>query len=182
MSTSSEKPKTSTAKSHSEPKTNGADMADEIDVLLKICEMQWGFARQTEDQRAQITNIVLLITSVVIGFIAQKGLSFDVLPLTVLLIALGIYGAVASEKLYERFGFFRARIDVVEKKLDKLRPGAELLKLWQDAHAVNAREFPRLNKLRLHHLWLVLHLGIAVTGIILTAFVVFVSPRFFPLP
>ncbi len=148
-------------------------MTDDTQVLLKLSEQQWDYLRQAEDQRAQITNMILLIASIVIGFIAQKGLSFDVLPMTILLIALGAYGAIASEKLYERWGFFRERIDMIERKLDALHPGIEITKLWQEANALNNQQFPRLNKLRLHHLWLVLHLGIALAGLILTLLVVF---------
>lgn len=148
-------------------------MADDTDVLLKVYEQQWGFARQAEEQRAQITNMILLIASVVTGFIAQKGLSFDVLPLTILLIALGAYGTIVSEKYYERFGFFRERIDAIETKLDALHSGVAIVKLWQEANALNSQQFPRLTRLHLHHLWMALHLAIALAGIILTLFVVF---------
>ncbi len=147
-------------------------MTDDTSVLLKLMEFQWGFLRQMEEQRAQITNMVLLIASAIIGFIAQKGLSLDVLPLTILLLALGIYGAVTSEKLYERFGFFRERIDSAERKLDMLHPDAEIPKLWGEGAEINAKAFPRLTKVRLHHLWLVLHLGIAGAGILLTILVI----------
>jgi hypothetical protein len=174
MNTPEAKPKSTSDKPKHENKINDADVAEDTNVLLKVYEMQWIFLRQTEDQRTQITNMVLLIASAVTGFIAQKGLGFDVLPLTILLIALGLYGALISEKMYERFGFFRQRADTLEKKLEALAPGVELGRLWQQANEMNAREFPRLNKLRLHHLWLVLHLGIAAGGIILTVLAVFV--------
>jgi uncharacterized membrane protein YeaQ/YmgE (transglycosylase-associated protein family) len=153
---------------------NKSDVSGDTDVLLKLHEEQWGFLRQNEDQRAQITNMVLLIASALVGFIAQKGLNREMLPLTILLIALGLYGAVASEKLYERFGFFRARAEAIERKLDRLHPAPEIFKIWKEAAEINAREFPRLHRLRLHHLWLALHLGIAITGVTLTLFVAFV--------
>ncbi len=151
-------------------------MPDDTDVLLKLYEVQFSYLKQLEDQRAQITNMLLLITSVVIGFIAQKGPELDTLPLTILLIVLGTYGAIISEKLYERFGFFRERIDAVERKLEKLHPGAEIIKLWQEANQMNAKAFPRLNKVRLHRLWLLLHLGIAAAGVILTVYIFVAHP------
>lgn len=152
-------------------------MTDDTSVLLKLIEFQWGFLRQTEDQRAQITNMLLLIASALIGFIAQKGLGLEVLPVTLLLLALGIYGAVISEKLYERFNFFRERIEAAERKLNSLHPDAEIPKLWREGNEINAKTFPRLNKVRLHRLWLLLHMGIAVAGITLTLLVLFAPGR-----
>lgn len=149
-------------------------MADNTDVLLKLYEQQCFFARQAEEQRAQITNMILLIASVVTGFIAQKGLGVDVLPLTILLIALGAYGAIVSEKMYERINFFFDRIDAIHKKLDALHSSDQIAKLWQEANALNSQHFPRLSKLHLHYFWITLHLGIALAGIILTLFVVLV--------
>ncbi len=173
MSVSLDRPETLATALSPAPVTGRAETADDVQVLLKVYEMQWASLRQAEEERTQITNIVLLIASAVVGFVAQNGLTLDKLPLALLLIALGAYGAVTSEKLYERWGFFRARILGLEKKLDTLRPGTELPKLWHEAEGVNSREFPHLNKIRLHHLWIVLHLGIATSGIVLSALVIF---------
>lgn len=101
-------------------------MADDTDALLKIYEEQWAQARHLEDRRSTITNIVLLIATAVFGFIFQRSLSLQTLPLTILLIALGIYGAVASEKLYERAQFHLERVRYLHKRIDELHPNAQL--------------------------------------------------------
>ena len=54
-------------------------MADSTDVLLKFVEQQWIEAKQAEDQRSIMTNIILVIVAAIIGFIAQKGLNNNVL-------------------------------------------------------------------------------------------------------
>ena len=149
-------------------------MGDDTNILLKLTEIHSGYMRQNEDHRVQITNIVLLITSAILGFVGQRGLSFDVLPLTELLIALGIYGVVVTAKLYERWNFFRERCEAAERKLDELHPDVGLNKLWQEASDINAKHFANLNRIRLHWLWIVLHLAIATAGLILTLIIVFV--------
>lgn len=143
-------------------------MADDTDVLLKMYEEQWEQARQTENQRAAITNIVLVIASAVLGFIVQRGLNLEMLPLTILLIVIGIYGAIASEKLYETFQFHVGKAWSWRKRIDELHPNAQLLKLNEESRKKHRAEFPRLVRLRLHHMWMVLHLAIALGGIILT--------------
>ena len=74
-------------------------MADETDVLLQLCNNEWEQSRHTEDQRATITNIILLIASVILGVVVQRGAQPEVLPLSILLIVLGIYGAVATREV-----------------------------------------------------------------------------------
>jgi hypothetical protein len=46
-------------------KQEGMPMANDTDVLLKLCEEHWTEMRHIEDQRATITNIVIIITSAV---------------------------------------------------------------------------------------------------------------------
>jgi hypothetical protein len=147
-------------------------MANDTDVLLKVYDEQRAQARQSEDQRATITNIVLVIASIILGFVSQNGFVFGSLPLMFLLIIIGLYGAIASEKLYERFQFHRIRSSFIRKRLDELSSKAYVLKLLNDADNAHQKEFPRLSRLRLHHLWLSLHIAITITGIVLTVIVV----------
>jgi hypothetical protein len=148
-------------------------MANDTDVLLKFCEQQWMEAKQAEDQRAAITNIVLLVASAILGFIAQNGLTSNTLPLTVLLTTLGIYGAIASEKLYERHQFHSARAWSWRERIDQLHPDAQLLKRKEEAVAKHSKKFPLMSKIRLHYLWFTFHGAIALIGIILTVIAIF---------
>lgn len=148
-------------------------MADDTQVLLKLHELQWDGIKQAEALRSQVANLILLIASVVYGFIGQHGLTGDMLPLTLLLIGLGIYGIVISEKLYERWWFWRRRTEILEKKIDSMHPGAEIIKLWQDVDASQAKAYPRMSRVRLHYLWIALHLGIALSGVAMTGILVF---------
>jgi hypothetical protein len=147
-------------------------MADDSDILLKLFEEEWVQARQAEEQRTAFTNIVLIIASIVLGMISQSSLSKNVLPLTLLLAVLGIYGAVTSQKLYERHRFFVDRSRYWRKKLDELHPKLQIEKLRIEANAEHRKNFPRLEKMRLNILWLFLHITIAIAGIVLTILII----------
>lgn len=143
-------------------------MADDTDVLVAYYIEQWNQARHVEDQRATVTNIVMLIASAIVGFIVQKGLSREMLPITIMLTVLGIYGAIASEKLYERFQFFVNRGGRLSRRVDELHPNCKLVEINRDFEIQHKKEYPRLSRIRLHILWLSLHLAIALGGLALS--------------
>jgi hypothetical protein len=146
-------------------------MADESDVLLKFFEEDWRQVRQEENQRTAFSNIVFLIASAVLGLLTQFGLSRDSLPLTLLLIVLGIFGGIASEKLYERSKLHMELAWAWRRRLYELHPSIQVEKLVDEAIEINRKRFPRLMNIHLHHVWLTLDLFIALAGITLTAVV-----------
>jgi len=124
--------------------------------------------RHIENQRATITNIVILIVSAILGFIVEKKFSPDLFPLSLLLVILGVYGAITTAKLYERHQFAQARLDHWYKHIDKLHPDAQILHLRDISDAEHRKQYPRIAKLRLHRLWIILHVAIALLGIVVT--------------
>ncbi|QTR53199.1 hypothetical protein [Thiothrix unzii] len=150
-------------------------MADSTDVLLKFVEQQWIEAKQAEDQRSIMTNIILVIVAAIIGFIAQKGLNNNVLFLSILLIILGLYGAIVSAKLYERHQFHISRLTSWRKKIDELNPDTKLEALKSEANISHYQRFPVIKKIKLYYLWMALHLMIAFGGVILTVIIIFFS-------
>ena len=147
-------------------------MTSDSDVLLKFFDEDWRQVRQSEDQRTAFSNIVLLIASAIFGYLTQHGLTVDTLPLTLLLIGLGLYGGIASEKLYERSKLHMELAWAWRDRLDEIHPNIQIDRVKQEAEAVNHKRFPRLHRLHLHHVWLALDLSIALAGIILTLSVV----------
>jgi hypothetical protein len=140
---------------------------------MKFFDEDWRQVRQSEDQRTAFSNIVLLIASAVFGYLTQHGLMDDTLPLTVFLIALGIFGGIASEKLYERSKLHMELAWAWQGRLNELHPELEIDRLKDEAEAINHKRFPRLHRLHLHHVWVVLDLSIALAGIIMTFYVIF---------
>jgi len=127
-------------------------MADNTDVLLKFCEEHWTEMRHIEDQRATITNIVIIITSAAIGFVVPQEPSWGLLSLPLLLILLGIYGAITTAKLYERHQFAQKRLDYWYKRIDELNPEAKFIELKEAADARHKSEYPKMSNFHLHGL------------------------------
>lgn len=146
-------------------------MADDVDILIKFCEEHWEEMRHIEDQRATITNIVIVVTSVVIGFLTQQTPTLGLLPVSVLLIMLGIYGTITTAKLYERHQFAQGRLDRWYKRIDELKPNAQFLLLRDVSDTEHKKKFP-MSKFRLHHLWIALHVAILLLGIGITIFII----------
>lgn len=146
-------------------------MSDETEILLRLHEDQWTHARHSEDQRATVTNLVITLASAGIAFIAQTGLNPTKLPITVLLIILGLYGAFTSEKLSERSRYHIIRARLLRKRIDELYPDAKIEQLKEEAERYHKNRDSFLYDFKLHYLWLALHLAISLTGIILTIIV-----------
>ena len=144
---------------------------DKSEILLQFCQEEWSQARQAEDQRATITNMILLIASGIIGFVAQKGLTRDVLALTVSLIGLGFYGAIAAYKMHERHEFHTERARAYRREIVEKNPILNLDKCRLDAIAVHVTKFSLSYKIRSHYIWLTLDVSIALLGLILTVLI-----------
>ena len=148
-------------------------MADETDILLKLCEEEWAQARQCENQRAIITNIVLVIASAALGFLSQMGLSIEMLSVTIFLIVIGIYGALTSQKYYERYQFHIERARAWFRRLEELHPKSQITKIKEDADKKHNQKFKRLEVIHLHTLWFFLHMAITLMGVVFSVLIVF---------
>jgi len=140
---------------------------DDTQVLLNFCDQYWDEIRHTENQRATLTNLIILIASAIVGLIVQKGLGRGFLPLAILLILLGVYGAAMTLKLYERYNFLQTRLEHFYRYIDELHPNSKFLHLRSAAEVEHKGQFPKLAKVRVHHLWLALHVAISVSGVVL---------------
>jgi hypothetical protein len=116
-------------------------------------------------------NIILVITSAVLGLFSQRGLVLEMLPLAIFLIVLGIYGAITSQKYYERHQFHIERTRAWRKRLEELTPKSQINKLREEANAKHSKKFKQLEKIHLHSLWLFLHVTITLMGIILSSII-----------
>jgi len=143
-------------------------MADSSDVLLQHWSEQAEQSRQCEDQRATLTNMILLVGSAALGFIAQRGLDRYMLLVTVPLVVVGLLGAVASAKFYERFRLHNRQARRITDQLAAFLPDLAVDDAYTEARTQHYAQYRFLTKIRLHHLWISLHLAIAATGFVLT--------------
>ena len=123
--------------------------------------------RQSESQRAVMTNYILLITAAISGFVVQQHFSPRTIPLSILTAIIGLYGALTATKYHERadYHLFQARaLTQVLVDADALPNSKVILQEYRQTHY---GKYPRLAGLRLNWLWTGLNLGVALYGAIL---------------
>ncbi|MGM9381199.1 hypothetical protein [Streptomyces antibioticus] len=147
-------------------------MANEPDVLLELWKGQREEARQMENQRAALTNIVIIVTAAALGFLTQQeGFEASTLGLTLPLCALGTFGAVASAKYGERWAVHSGLADSLRQQLGLRYPEINLPLLIAENHEEHRAEFPRIFKLKIWVLWVVLHASVGVASLFLSLWI-----------
>lgn len=139
-------------------------MADQSDAVLAYWSEHRQQLRQSEGQRAVLTNYVLVIASALTGFIVQQKLAPAALPVAILILILGAYGAITVAKYHERAEYHLTQARALTKTLTDLGVLPEdtaLLDVYRQRHY---DKYPRLHRIRLHMLWTGLHSAIAVGG------------------
>lgn len=122
--------------------------------------------RQSENQRSTLTNFLLVIVAALTALIVQQRFAPATLPLSILIILFGFYGCVATAKLHERARYHLLQARALTSTLSEmgvLGPEAPL----EEARRLHAESFPVLVRVRLHTLWVILHLAIVVYGLAL---------------
>ena len=149
-------------------------MTETTEILVFIMEQQLSHAKQSEDQRANITNIIVLIAAAIQGGLTQTGFTKNALPLTITLIIMGIFGIVATTKLYERFRYHYEVMRQIRQKLETLNPDTAIRACLDAAWQEHTKKHPITStKIRLHLIWSTLHMLIAALGVIYTAIILF---------
>jgi len=123
--------------------------------------------RQSESQRAVLTNYVLAIAAAISGLVVQQHFRMLTLPLSILVVLIGLYGALATAKYHERANYHLDQARALTKVLVQsgaLPDSDPILSQYRTAHY---QKYPRLYRIRLHWLWTGLHLGVAAYGLVL---------------
>jgi hypothetical protein len=142
-------------------------MADQSDAVLAYWSEHRQQLRQSEDQRAVLTNYVLVIASALTGFAVQQKLSRDTLPLAILVMIVGVYGAVTVAKYHERAEYHLAQARALTQTLTGLGALPDDETLLDEHRQRHYAKYPRLHRIRLRILWTGLHATIAMLGIAL---------------
>lgn len=122
--------------------------------------------RQSETQRALLTNYLLVIAAALSALIVQQRFAAETLPLSVLITLVGVYGAVAVAKYHERAEYHLTQARALTRVLSDMGALADRDTL-DESRKQHYERYPRLHRIRLHSLWTGLHVGIAVYGITL---------------
>ena len=100
-----------------------AEPEDVTKIVLSEIDRQWGQAKQSEDQRATLSNFIVVAAQ---GFIVDKGFPKRAMVVAVCLTILGLFGAIAVAKYYERFRLSMTRVGRLREQLDGLYPQVKL--------------------------------------------------------
>ena len=147
-------------------------MADGIDVILQLWKEQREADRQTENQRATLTNIIIIVVAAGLGFIARTGLRSSMLVVTIPMMVLGLYGAFACLKFHERCAFHVGRARGLRKKIAEQFPDLAIEAALRASSREQRGRFPRLRKIRLYMVWITLHGAIAAAGAALSVWII----------
>jgi hypothetical protein len=147
-------------------------MADVTDILMASIEENWNQARHCEEQRATITNIILTVASLIHAALTISGFNNQTLPLTIFLMILGIYGFLATAKLYERNRYHVKGANALYIQLEHLMPDSQVTQTLASVKLEHEKS-SRMSKIRLNHIWSVLHLLIAFLGFVYTFDILF---------
>ncbi|MEU9671098.1 hypothetical protein AB0E25_37185 [Streptomyces bobili] len=148
-------------------------MADGIDALLELWKDHREADRQTENQRATLTNIIIIVVAAGLGFIAQTGLQTSMLVVTLPMLGFGLYGALACLKFHERSAFHVGQAKGLRRKIASQFPDLSIeAGLTETSRAQRAR-FPQLRRMRSYLVWVALHCAIAVAGAALSGWIIF---------
>ncbi len=149
-------------------------MKESTEVILLLIEQNYAQMKQSEDQRATISSVVVLVAAAIQGGLTQVGFNKNALTITVTLIIFGSFGMLASEKLSERRSYYQYKIRNLYEKLEDLVPEAELpkiKKLTDDGH-LDKYKRTFFYKISRSHIWNALHFIITLTGVIYTFIII----------
>lgn len=142
-------------------------MSGQEDSVLAYWKEHREQLRQSENQRAILTNYVLVITAAVSGFVVQQQFSLRTIPLSVLIVIIGLYGAVSAAKYHERADYHLSQARALTHVLVEAGALTDTAAVLQEVRRAHYDRYPRLHRLRLYWLWTGLHLGIAAYGLVL---------------
>ncbi len=104
-------------------------MADSTDVILQLSDKTWTSAQQVEGRLAALTNVLLMAFAVLQGFIVAAGYEAVALLPAIVIVMLGLYGGIASQRYAQRFQSEVQRFEALARRLDELTPDAGLVAL-----------------------------------------------------
>ncbi len=140
---------------------------DERDVLWGMYQEHCTQGRHHEDQRATVTNLVIALAVAMIGLLSYKDLSRTMWPLAVMVLLLGLFGALFSLKHYERFRFHMKCAGEYRDALEVLLPASKLAEHRMNAKTEHGTKYGAVAAIHLFIFWMLLNLAITTLGTVL---------------
>lgn len=142
-------------------------MNETIAFLLRAMEENQIHARQAENKRVALANIILVIACAAVIAFTFIGLNKRAIPLAAPLVVLALHGIIVTLKLYERSQYHILRARSLRARLDELCPDAHVEQLQKLAETEHLKSYPRLVNIRLNAIWLCFYTFLLVLGVAL---------------
>jgi len=139
-------------------------MRDEIELYWRIYTENCTQGRHHESMRATLTTLIAAIAAGALGLLKTDVPSCQQMPLGILVVILGLFGAFASRKHYERFALHMRRASMYRNKIDHLLRGLNLAALKREADAKHVKSFALTGRVSLAWLWSLMNLAVAAIG------------------
>lgn len=138
-------------------------MSDEKDILIELFKDQMTHARHHESLRATISNLIITISGITIGFIVYDDQlnSSDFAPIFFLFL-LGAFGALFSMKHYQHLRRHQSRAEQYRNEIERRYETLTISEWLTKAKRIDNDDFPFLGKIGLHKYWMALHIMIVV--------------------
>lgn len=144
-------------------------MSPTQDILWKYYEKELRKAINHESSRSSITNLILIITGVIISIITYDGnINYSDLFLAIFLVIIGLFGCICNAKYYERYHFHYSRSKGYRRLLEEQYPNINFNNSRANSDINNINRFKIISRVRLNWLWLILNLIISLFGLVLT--------------
>ena len=144
-------------------------MSPAQDILWKYYEEELKQAINHESSRSSITNLILIITGVIISIITYDGnINYGDSFLAIFLMIIGLYGCICNAKYYERFHFHYSRSKGYRRLLEEQYPNIDFNASRASSDIDNINRFKIISRIRLNWLWIILNLMISLFGLVLT--------------
>ncbi|MBF6290041.1 hypothetical protein IU436_26585 [Nocardia farcinica] len=144
-----------------------AQQDNDVAILLRLWQEQRTQGRQSENHRAVMTAVVVIGAVGGVGYVAaQQGSSPISIAVGLAVALLGLFGALICAKYYERFKMHMDAAQLIRRRLDGLYPDLLLEDDWASNRRQHEGNYPLLSRIRLEHLWIAMHLGISLLGVV----------------
>jgi hypothetical protein len=146
-------------------------MSDKVDILLKYWEEERAQGRQSENQRATVTNYIIIISSLIITFVVNNKLEFYLWPLAIMLVFLGVFGIVITRKYYERWKLHMSRAKYLMEEAQGILDidTSVAMKKGRKEHKEDCQKnylFKNIHAFPLYKLWDVFYIFIILIGVV----------------
>jgi len=146
---------------------------DAVNDLWHYYEENATQARQHENLRATASSVLVGFAAALVGLVGVDGMAEDDIPAAVLVIGIGVLGALLSLKHYERNRMHSAILKVARSQIDRLRGrGSKAPESLSNVRKTGVSEHESQHSRILvwmpaHSLWAALHLFVAGVGVLL---------------